>query len=83
MVLLLVLRRYAYLVLKSKGLAEERMSSPVSILTSSKVGVMGPCQKKNALKVSDQKQPAAESKGSSFLRSAKDKARHWAIPISS
>ena len=55
------------------------MFNPVSIMTSSRVGVIGPWPNKKALMVSDQKKEADMSIGSFLTISDRDRFRHWLI----
>ena len=52
------------------------MFSPVSIMTSSRVGVIGPWPNMKALIASDQKKEADISIASFLIISDKDKSRH-------
>lgn len=68
--LALILR--SHLVFKLMGLADEVISKHVSIFTSKRVGVIGPCPRMNALMVLDQKYVAADNMDSLFGISARD-----------
>ena len=59
------------------GLSEAEIFRPVSIMTSNKVGVIGPWLNKKALMASDQKKEADMSIGSFLTISDRDKLRHW------
>ena len=50
---------------------------PVNIITSSRVGVIGPWPNKKALIASDQKKEADMRIGSFLTISDRDKLRHW------
>ena len=64
---------------KLKDRSEAVIFRPVSIMTSSKVGVIGPWPNKNTLMASDQKKEADMSIGSFLTISDKDRLRHWLI----
>ena len=55
------------------------MFRPVSIMISSRVGVIGPWPNMNALMASDQKKEADMSIGSFLTISDRDRFRHWLI----
>ena len=62
-----------------KGLSEAWIFRPISIMTSSRVGVIGPWPNKKALMASDQKKEADMSIGSFLTISDRDRFRHWLI----
>lgn len=68
----LVLIMCSLFVFKLMGLADEVISKHVSIFTSKRVGVIGPCPRMNALMVLDQKYVAADNMDSLFGISARD-----------
>ena len=62
---------------KSKDRSGAVMFKSVNIITSSKVGVIGPWPNKKALIASDQKKEADMSIGSFVTISDRDRLRHW------
>ena len=62
---------------KSKERSGAVIFRPVSIITCSRVGVIGPWPNKKALIASDQKKEDDMSIGSFLTISDRDKLRHW------
>jgi hypothetical protein len=81
--MLLVLNSWVSWVSKLGRLADEVTSRPVIMMTSKRVGVIAPWEKRKVFMAVDQKLVAAAIIDSSLAMSATVKAKAWDMPISS